>query len=91
MPTEFEWKIFLGTTALGFLEKIQKYSVNFEHLKGKIIFKSMFNDIVRDAKGNEAQCEHNSQAVAEYARKFPRGHWSPLGSGSEEKWYGTLH
>ena len=26
---------------------------------------------------------------ADYARKFPSGHWSFLGPGSEEKWYGT--
>ena len=24
-----------------------------------------------------------------YARRFPRGHWSFLGPGAEEKWYGT--
>ena len=48
-----------------------------------------FCDIVWDAKGNKEQCVHNSQAVAEYARQFPRGHWSFLGLGSEEKWYET--
>ena len=45
--------------------------------------------IVRDARGNKEQCVHNSQAVAEYARKFPGRHWSFLEPGSEEKWYGT--
>ena len=45
---------------------------------------SMFNDIVKDAIGNKEQCVHISQAVAEHARKFPRGHWSFLGPGSEE-------
>ena len=24
-----------------------------------------------------------------YAQKFPEGHWSFLGPGCEEKWYGT--
>ena len=24
-----------------------------------------------------------------YARRFPRGHWSFLGPGEKEKWYGT--
>ena len=56
-----------------------------EHFTGRIIFMSMFDDIVWDAIGNLAQCEHNSQAVAEDAR----GHWSFLGPRSEEKWYGT--
>ena len=31
----------------------------------------------------------NSCEVANYARRFPRGHWSFLGPGSEKKWYGT--
>ena len=31
----------------------------------------------------------NLDNVAEYARKFAPGHWSFLGPGSEEKWYGT--
>ena len=50
---------------------------------------SMYNDIARREKGNKEKCEYNSQTVANYARKFPRGHWSFLGLGSEEKWYGT--
>ena len=87
MPTEFEWKLFPGFTTLGLLEKIQKKMTDLqcepEHFKGRIIFTSMFNDIVWDAKGNKEQCEYNSQAVAEHARKFSRGHWSFLGPGSE--------
>ena len=72
MPTEFEWKKFSGITALGLLEKIPKIMTDLqcepEHFKGRIIFTSMFNDIVWDAKGNKEQCEYKSQAVAEYAR-----------------------
>ena len=45
MPTEFEWTIFPGITALGLLEKIQKLLTDLqcepEHLKGRIIFMSM--------------------------------------------------
>ena len=48
----------------------------------------MYNDIEWKAKGNKEQCEHNTQTDANYARKFPRGHWSFLERGSEEKWYG---
>ena len=40
-------------------------------------------------KGNTERCEYNAQTVAEYARTFPRGHWSFLGPGSEKKWYGA--
>ena len=61
VPTEFEWKIFPGITALGLLEKIQKLLTDLqcepEHFKGRTIFMSMFNDIVWDAKGNKEQCE----------------------------------
>ena len=49
----------------------------------------MFNDIVSDVKGNDEICENNSKTIEEYARRFPRGHWSFLGPGSEKKWYGT--
>ena len=59
------------------------------HVKGRIIFKSMFNHIVLCAQGNKEQCEYYSQIVANYARKVPRGHWSFLVRGSEKKWYGT--
>ena len=80
-------------TTLGLFEKIQSLVRDLqcepEHFKSMIIFMSMFNDIVWDAKGNKEQCAHNSQTVADYVRKFPRGHWSFLGSGSEEMWYGT--
>ena len=60
-----------------------------EHFKGRIIFTSMSNDIEWEAKGNNERCEYNSQTVADYARRFLRGHWSFLVPGSEEKWCGT--
>ena len=60
-----------------------------EQFKGRIIFMSMFNDIVREEKGNEETCKTNAHEVANYARRFPRDHWSFLGPGSEKKWYGT--
>ena len=50
---------------------------------------SMFNDIAWEEKGNTEKCEFNSRTVANYARRFPRGHWSFLGPGSEKKWCGT--
>ena len=78
---------------LGLLEKIQSLMTDIqcepENFKDRIIFMSMYNDIEWKAKGNNEQCEYNSQTVANYARKFPRGHWSFLGPASEKKWYGT--
>ena len=60
-----------------------------EQFLGRIIFTSMYNDIVWGEKGNTDLCTANSQIVAEYARKFAHGHWSFLGLGSENEWYGT--
>ena len=50
---------------------------------------SMFNDIAWGEKGNDGLCVKKSKTVAEYAERFPRGHWSFLGPGSEKKWNGT--
>ena len=89
--TEFEWKIFPGITTLGLLEKIQNLLRDLqcepENFKGRIIFMSMCNDIEWGRKETKDICERKSQAVADYARKFPRGHWSFLEPGSEKKWY----
>ena len=78
---------------VGFLEEIQKLvkdvQCELEHFNDRIIFMSMYNDIVWGETGNTERCEYNSQTVANYARRFPRGRWSFLGLGSEKKWYGT--
>ena len=42
-----------------------------------------------DEKTNEENCLQNSLTVAGYAARFPKGHWSLLGLGSEET--GLLH
>ena len=31
----------------------------------------------------------SSGSVAAYTRRYPKGHWSFLGPGTEENWYGT--
>ena len=93
MPTEFEWEIFPGITTLGLLEKIQRMrdlQCEPEHFNDRISIMSVQNDIAWQEKGNKERCEYNSQTVANYARKFPRDHWSFLRPGSEEKWYGTF-
>ena len=53
------------------------------------MFMSMYNDIARREKGNNALCIANSKIVADQARRFAHGHWSFLGPGSEKKWHGT--
>ena len=88
MPTEFEWTIFPGITTLGILEKIQTLMTDFqcepEQFKDRIIFMSMYSDIEWKATGNKEQCEYNSQTVADYARRFPRGRRTFLEPGSEK-------
>ena len=83
MPTELEWKMFPKITTLGLFEKIQSLMRDLqcepEHFTDRIIFMSMYYDTEWGAKGNTERCEYNSQTVAEYARKFPHGHWSFLG------------
>ena len=89
---EFEW-IFPGFTTLGILGEIQKYMTELqcepEQFKGRIIFMSMYNDIVWGERGYTEKCIMNSVTVAHYARRFLLGRWSFLGPGSEKKWYGT--
>ena len=46
---EFEWKIFPGLTTMGILNQIEQCEP--ENFTGRIIFMSMFNDIVWGAKG----------------------------------------
>ena len=78
---------------LGILSQIQQMMGELqcepENFTGRIIFMSMFNDIVWDAKGNDELCVNNSKTIEEHAERFPRGHWSFPGPGSEKKWYGT--
>ena len=89
---ELEWKLFPGCTTLGILEEIQKFMNEFkcepEQFKGRIIFMSMKNDHVWREQVNTEKCE-KKVTVVNYARRFPHGHWSYLGLGSEKKWYGT--
>ena len=42
-----------------------------------------------EKKGNEEKCKSYFREVANCARRFPRGHWSFLGPGSEKKRDGT--
>ena len=64
---EFEWKIFPGFDTVGILNKIQQMlgelQCESENFTGRIIFTSMFNDIVWAAKGNCELCENNSKTI----------------------------
>ena len=85
--------IFQGFTTLQILAEIQNMmsEIKFEpeQFQGRIIFTSMYGDIVLGEKGNRETCVANSLIDADYARKFAQGHWSFLGPGSEKRWCGT--
>ena len=57
-----------------------------EQFKGRIIFRSMYNDIEVTKRGHKENCIANALGVSEYARGFKRRHWSLPGLGSEKKW-----
>ena len=78
-----------GFTTAGILNEIQKKMGELQgdpaDFKDRIIFMSMFNDIVWEASGNEELCENNSKRVEEYAGRFTRCHWFFLELGTEKK------
>ena len=90
-PTEFEWNIFPGLTALQLCGKVTDLLSTLgetpETFTGRILFMSMFNDISCDSKGNKEECLANAKIVSIFARKFGIGQWSFIGPGSEKKWY----
>ena len=48
-PMEFEWNIFPGFTTLQLIDKVQEFRSKMgepEQFQGRIIFMSMFNDII---------------------------------------------
>ena len=57
--------------------------------KGRIIFMSMFNDILWRSEDNDRECDANADLVSIYTKRFPAGRWSFLGPGSEKKWCST--
>ena len=84
-PMELEWKILPVFTTLQLCNKVQEFMTKMSdrrEFKGRIIFMSMFNDILWRSEDNE-------QGFFVFARRFPAGRWSFLGPGSEKKWYST--
>ena len=89
---EFEWNIFPGFTTSQLFQEVQQFMNKMneqEQFQGRIIFMSMFNDIIRRSKDNEMECIANSTLVSLFAKRFPAGRWSFLRPGSEKKWYST--
>ena len=84
----------MGFTTVGILNEIQQMMTEPkcepEKFTGRIIFMSMFNDTVWDAKGNNEVCVNNSKTIKNYARRFPRGPWSFPGPRSS-RWISYIH
>ena len=68
-------------------EDLETWRIQQEEFTDRIIFMSMFNDIVWNT--NDENCGSNDEKVKNYAKRFSEGHWTFLGRGSEEKWYGS--
>ena len=84
-PMEFDWNIFPGFTTLQLVQEVQKLMNKMgepEQFQGRIIFMSMFNDIIWGSEDNEQECIANATLVTLFA-KNPPGRWSFFGPGSE--------
>ena len=89
---EFEWNIF-PDKMLELLHEIQRKMaenrIRPKVFKDRIIFMSMYNDIDWTTDGHLEKCVSNFIEVKTYANRFWKGHWSFLGPGTRETWYGT--
>ena len=91
-PMEFEWNIFPAFTTLQLNSKVQEFMTKMgdpSQFKGRIIFLSMFNDIIWGSEDSERECSANATLVSIFAKRFPAGRWSFLGPGAEKKGYST--
>ena len=90
----FVWKSFPGHITKQLLQEMQNMiEIELwrpEDFQGRSMFMSMYNDTDSTAKDTLSMCGNNLSEVSAYAAKFPVGHWTFLGPGSGEKWYGTI-
>ena len=64
---EFEWNIFPGFTTLQLCNKVHEFKTKMSdasQFKGRIIFMSMFNDILWRSEDNERECNANATLVS---------------------------
>ena len=89
---EFEWNIFPGFTTLQLVDEVQEFMNKMgdpSKFQGRIIFMSMFNDIIWGYEDNERECIANATLVSLFAKRFPAGRWSFFRPGSEKKWFSS--
>ena len=66
-PMEFEWNIFPGFTTLQLVQEVQKFMNKMsepEQFQGRIIFMSMFYDIIWGSTDNEQECNANAKIMS---------------------------
>ena len=65
-PMEFEWNMFPGFTTLQLVDEVQQFMNKMsdpDQFQGRIIFMSMFNDIIWRSADNERECIANATLV----------------------------
>ena len=83
-PKAFEWSIFTGFTTLQLCNKVQEFLSKMredrEEFTGRIIFMSMFNDIIWGSRDNKVECESILNSFLSMQRDFQQhnGHSSDL-------------
>ena len=88
-PMEFKWNIFPGFTTMQLVDKVQEFMNKMgdpAQFQGRMIFMSMFNDIKWWTTDNEKECIANATLVSLFAKRFPAGRWSFLGTLSSTTW-----
>ena len=90
----FGWQISRDTQQPQLLQGNPKIdggeNILLEKSEDRIIFMSMYNDIVLGEKQKTRNIVCRIlQVFAAYARRFPKGHWSFFGPGTEETWHGA--
>ena len=64
------WNIFPGFTTLQLIRKVQEFMAKMgdsSQFKGRVLFMSMFNDIIRGSEDNERECSANATLVSIFA------------------------
>ena len=73
------------------LKMVDGMRCELRQFPGRVVFMSMYGDIVCGEGGNGELCVANSQIAANYARRSARGRWSFLGLGSEKEMVRIKH
>ena len=91
-PFQFEWNIFPRHNTVEILREIQMGITTIRRTRRIRRSDHLHVYVQRHRLHEEWKLQgffSNSAMARDYAKRFPLGHWSFLGPGEEEKWYGT--